>query len=95
MLVGQGWLNTAKPGQAVSLQRVWGKHAALLVRDRLANARSGGAFGMTAQWGSRIAGQEADSKIGMRGGQRVRAGESVKELITASDFGYFIEDAVA
>ena len=95
VLVGQGWLNTAKPGQAVTLQRVWGKHAALLVRDRLANARSGGTFGITAQWGSRIAGQEADSKIGMRGGQRVRAGESVKELITASDFGYFIEDAVA
>ena len=95
VLVGQGWLNTAKPGQAVTLQRVWAKHAALLVRDRLATARSGGTFGMTAQWGSRIAGQEADSKIGMRGGQRVRAGESVKELITASDFGYFIKDAVA
>ena len=95
ILVGAGWLNTAKPGQAVSLARVWGKHVSLQFRNRLADTRSGGTFGLTAQWGSRISGQEADSKIGMRGGQRVRVGESVKELISASDFGYFIENAVA
>jgi hypothetical protein len=30
----------------------------------------------------------------MHGGKRVRVGESVKEVITASDLGYFIEDAI-
>lgn len=31
----------------------------------------------------------------MRGGTRVRVGESVKEVISAADLGYFIENAVA
>ncbi len=95
VLVGEGWLNTAKKGQAASMARVWGKHCALVYRNRTANTRGGTTFGFTAQFGSRISGAEADSKIGMRGGQRVRVGESVKELITANDLGYFIQNAVA
>ncbi len=95
VLVGEGWLNTAKKGQTASMARVWGKHCALIYRDRTANTRGGTTFGFTAQFGGRIAGAEPDSKIGMRGGQRVRVGESVKELITANDLGYFIQNAVA
>ena len=95
VLVGQGWVNTAAKGQATALARVWGKHAALIYRDRTADTQRGVTFGLTAQWGTRIAGSEYDGKIGMRGGQRVRVGESVKELITANDLGYFIENAVA
>lgn len=95
VLVGDAWYNTAKKGQAMSLSRVWGKHCALLHIDRTANTRRGVTFGLTAQFGGRVAGSERDPNIGMRGGQRVRAGESVKELITASDVGYFIQNAVA
>ncbi len=95
VLVGEGWINTAKKGQAASFARVWGKHCALIYRNRLATTRGGTTFGYTAQFGGRIGGAEADSKIGMRGGQRVRVGESVKELITANDLGYFIQNAVA
>lgn len=93
--VGEAFLNTAKKGQAVSLARVWGKHISLIYRDRNANTRGGTTFGLTAQFGGRIAGAQEDSSIGLRGGQRVRVGESVKELITASDLGYFIQNAVA
>lgn len=93
--VGQGWLNTAKPGQPVSMARVWGKHAALVYRDKNADTQRGTTFGFTAQWGGRVAGSEFDKNIGMRGGQVVRVGESVKELITANDLGYLITDAVA
>lgn len=96
ILVGEGWLNTAKKGQAASYARVWGKHAALIYRDPL--ALSGGqrpTFGFTARFGSRIAGSSPDKNIGLRGGEMVRAGESVKELICANDLGYFIKDAVA
>ncbi len=60
----------------------------------MADTRGGVTFGFTAEWGGRIAGQWEDKNIGLRGGQRVRVGESVKELIIASQAGYFIEDAV-
>lgn len=92
--VGEGWVNTAKKGQAANLSRVWGKHAALLHRNMNADTNFGITFGFTAQWGGRVAGSEYDGKIGMRGGQRVRSGESVRELVTAGDLGYFFENAV-
>jgi hypothetical protein len=95
VLVGEGWVNTAKKGQTPTMARVWGKHCSLLYRDTRADTRGGTSFGYTAQWGSRIAGNMPDAKIGMRGGQRVRVGESVKELITASDLGYMFENAIA
>lgn len=96
ILVGEGWLNTAKKGQAVNMQRVWGKHVALIYRDKLFDPLgSMTAFGFTAQFGTWVAGATPDKDIGLRGGQRVRSGESVKELICANDLGYFIQNAVA
>ncbi|MEQ6331521.1 phage capsid protein [Pseudomonas chengduensis] len=93
--VGEARLNIARPGQAANLVRAWGPHASFIYRDRLANAQNGTTFGFTAQWGDRISGSQFDGDIGMRGGQRVRVGESVKELVTAPDLGYFFENAVA
>lgn len=94
VLVGQGWVNAAKPGQPVTLSRVWGNHASLIYRDSLAGTTDRTTFGMTAQWGDRVAGSLPDPNIGMRGGQVVRVGESVRELVTASDLGYLIQDAI-
>lgn len=95
ILVGQSFLNTAKKGQATSMARVWGKHLAMLYRDKLANTQTGVTFGFTAQWGSAVAGKWEDKNVGMRGGIVVRAGESKKELITANDLGYLFTNAVA
>jgi len=95
ILVGEAWVNTAKKGQAATLARTWGKHISLIHQDKTANTRNGATFGYTAQYGTRIGGHEPDSKIGLRGGQRCRAGESVKEIICADDLGYFIQNAVA
>lgn len=95
VLVGQGWVNIAKPNQTPSLTRVWGKHASLIHRNRLANTQRGATFGFTAQYQSRIAGQMPDPKVGMRGGVRVRVGESVRELIVANELGYFFENAIS
>lgn len=95
VLVGQGWVNTAKPGQTPSFVRVWGKHAALLNRNRFANTQSGATFGFTAQYQGRVAGQLPNPRMGLRGGVEVIVGETVKELIIAKDLGYFFEDAVA
>lgn len=93
--VGQGWVNTARKGQPRNMVRVWGKHAAMLHLDSQADTQRGSTFGFTAQWGDRIAGAIPDPHIGARGGQRVRAGESVREIVAAPDFGYFFENAVA
>lgn len=95
ILVGQGWVNTAKKGQSANLSRVWGNSCALIYRNKLATNNHGTTFGFTAQSGKRIAGSQYDGNIGMRGGQKVRVGESVKELIMANDLGYLIADAIA
>ncbi len=93
--VGEAFINTAKKGQSPVLASAWGKHASFYHKDPMADTQRGTTFGYTAEFGGRIAGQEDDSSIGMRGGIRVRAGESVKELITANDLGYMFVNAVA
>jgi len=95
VLVGEAFYNTARKGQNVSLARAWGKHIALIYRDKTANTRGGITFGFTAQWGNRIAGSIPDKNIGLRGGELVRVGESVKEVICANDLGFFLQNVVA
>jgi hypothetical protein len=96
LLIGEPWVNSGKRGKAPTMERVWGLHLALLRLDGQADPGTGRAtFGFTAQFGERVAGQEFDREIGLRGGIRVRVGESVKELIVAPDFGYLFENAVA
>lgn len=93
--VGDTWFNAARPGQAVSLQRAWGKHIALLHIDPMASVESGGiTWGITAEFGGRISGRIEDPNVGLQGGFRVRTGERVKELVIAQDVGYLIADAV-
>ena len=95
LLVGEGWVNTARKGQAPNLVRVWGKSCAILHRNMNADTEFGITFGMTAQFGPRVAGEIVDPDIGIHGGVRVRVGESVKELVTANDLGYLFSGAVA
>lgn len=95
VLIGAGLANTAKKGQVANLQRVWGKHAAFIYRDRAAGPQAGVTFGFTAAWGNKIAGTIPEPKIGLTGSERVRVGERVKEIISAADCGFFIQNAVA
>jgi uncharacterized protein (DUF697 family) len=95
VLVGAGFANSAKKGQTVSLARVWGKHAAFLYRDRAAGPQAGVTFGFTAQFGEKVSGNLDEPRIGLNGCQRVRVGERVKEVICATDLGYWFENAVA
>lgn len=93
--VGSGWYNSAKKGQAPVMARLWGKSIAMHYQDAMADTRGRVTYGLTAQWGSRIAGNIPDPKIGLKGGQSVRSGMYVKELVTADDLGYLISTAVA
>lgn len=96
LLIGEGWYNTAKPNQTVALARSWGKHIALIHKNPMASVEGGGiTFGMTATFGTKIAGRIEDKDIGLQGGYRIRSGERIKELVIAKDVGYFIQNAVA
>lgn len=96
VIIGQAWYNTAKPGQTVSLSRSWGKFAALIYRNPAPiNPENANTFGFTAQFGSRIAGRIDEPNMGMRGGVKIRVGESVREVIMASDLGYLFSNAAA
>lgn len=93
ILVGQGRINLANKGQAPNLQRAW-NGVQLQHRADNINSRNGLTFGFTAEYGNRVAMQWFDENIGLKGGQRVRIGESVGELVTAADLGYLITGAV-
>lgn len=97
IVVGESFYNASKKGQAAAYSRLWGKHAAFLRIDK--NVKDPRAalptFGFTAQWGDPIAGTIPDQKIGLDGGQWVRVGEHVKELISFQDVGTFFQNAVA
>ena len=95
VVVGAGWVNTARRGQTPTVSRVWGKHAAFLYVSEEAASADQPTFGFTGQWGTRIAGNIPAPRNGLRGGEIVRVGESVREVISAADSGYFFENAVA
>lgn len=94
ILVGEGWYNSAKPGKTPTMVRLWGASLALMVRNKNVSTVGGVSFGYTAEWGNRVAGNWDDKDIGLRGGVRVRVGESVKELVIASDLGYLLTAVV-
>lgn len=93
--VGESFLNTAKKGQTPTLARVWGKHFAMWYADPLASNQQGMTFGYTAEWGSRVAGQMPDPDVGLRGGVKVRCGESVAEIVAAPDLGYLFQTVIS
>jgi hypothetical protein len=95
VLVGRAYKSTSKPGQTLALSRVWGNHFAMMHQNPLASLRGNGiTFGATAEYGNRFASTMEEPKVGLRGATRVRVGEMIKELVTASDCGYFVQDAI-
>jgi hypothetical protein len=92
IIVGRGFVNTAKAGQPGAFSRMWGNHLALIYRNRNADTQRGVTFGYTAQYGSKLAWEKFDENIGLDGGVRVRVGERVKELLVAAQTSYFIEN---
>lgn len=93
--VGEARLNFAKPGQQPQLLRAWGNHCLLFHKAPLADSQvATPTFGWTAQFGERVSGNWSDNKIGLHGGEWVRSGESVKEVIAAPELGYFFENVL-
>lgn len=93
--IGEARLNFAKPGQNAQLLRAWGNHCLLFYKAPFANSQvAEPTFGWTAQYGDRVSGNWSDPKIGLHGGEWVRSGESVKEVIAAPELGYFFENVL-
>lgn len=95
IVVGQAWVNSAKPGQTVTTARTWGKHASLLVVNPTVTPEGGLTFGYTPQWQNRLAYTKFDDERGARGSSVVKVVESVTELVVANDAGYFFQNAIA
>jgi hypothetical protein len=93
--VGEGFVNLARKGQPVNMQRVWGNHVALTYIDATARPNSGTTFAFTAEYGTRISGAMFDKDIGAKGGQMNRVVESLKEVVAAPDLGFFLQDVIA
>ena len=86
----------AKPGQAATIVRVWGGDSMLaFYRNPQATPRRGVTFGYTAQFGTRVSGQIAEPKMGLRGSVRFRVGESVNEMIVCNDLAFLFQDCLA
>lgn len=94
ILVGESFVNTAKPGQAASLARVWGNNIAMHFKDPTATVRTGVTWGLTARFGNKVAGSSPERDIGLFGGQMVRVGESLAELVVAPDAGFLLRNVI-
>ncbi len=96
ILVGESRVNSAAKGQAVNLARTWGNHLALLHVNPQGGVGEGAmpTFGFTADASAGgVALDFEDPDVGLYGGQTIRVGEQVKEVVAATGCGYFFQNA--
>ena len=96
ILIGESFVNTARPGQAANLSRVWGKSIALHYQDDQIRPEQGGVtWGFSAQYGTRGSANWQDRDVGAEGGNVVRVWEKIDEKVVAPDAGFLLQNAVA
>lgn len=95
VLIGAGYVNAAKKGQAASMQRIWGKHISLIYLDSTAGTTGGVTWGFSPVFGTRVAGTIEDPNIGLKGGVVLRVGETINELVVAKAAGALIQNAIS
>lgn len=96
LAIGEGFVNMARAGQNALLSRVWGNMISLTHINSMASPVTGGVtFGFTAQYGTRMVWQREDDNVGLSGGQIIRVGEKVRELVVAPDVGFLLQNVVS
>jgi hypothetical protein len=95
LLIGASWVNAARPGQALDMKRAWGKHIAFAFIDRSARPEGGVTWGFSPTFGTRVAGTMVDADVGLEGGEVVRVGERISELVIAKAAGALIANAIS
>ena len=94
VLVGESFVNLARPGQSLSLARTWANHFAIHYIDPSARAEGGVTFGLTGQFGTKFGGYIDDPDIGLKGGIQIRVGERLLEFSPAMDVGALAQNVV-
>jgi len=95
LLIGQGYVNTARKGQTASITRIWGKTVSFTYLDRAAGPDGGMTWGFSPTFGGKIAGTLFDPDIGLKGGEVIRVGEQINELVVAKAAGALITNAIS
>ena len=94
IVVGSGFVNTAKRGQSPTFVRCWGNHLWGHYEEPLADAKEGLAWGMTVQVGDRFAKTIEDPHMGLKGGFICKAGVYQGEIVTGPGAGILLTDVV-
>ena len=94
ILIGRAVYNSAKEGQTMTAEQLWGGHIQLQYRNRSASNEGGLTWGATMVHQSLKVWSRFDANYGLLGADEVKAGESVDEKIFAKDLGYLIQNAV-
>ncbi|EAU40164.1 hypothetical protein FP2506_11427 [Fulvimarina pelagi HTCC2506] len=94
--VGAAYMDASRPGQVADLRRVWGDDMVFQHINGSADPMSGTiTHAYTAQYGTKIVGTMEDPDVGLEGGEVIRSGERVKELIVAPGVSFLLQDVVA
>lgn len=94
ILVGRAKANTAKPGQAPSIQEIWGNGLIFFYQNPLAKPKHGLTFGFTAEKGRRTVQTFYNGRPGSMGVNYVKVAENVRELLAApTSCGYYVKNA--
>lgn len=94
IIVGSGFVNSAKRGQSPTFVRCWGGHLWAHYEEPLADAEEGMAWGMTVQVGERYAETVEDRHLGLKGGFWCKAGAYQAEIVTAKGAGILLTDVI-
>lgn len=96
VIVGSGWVNSAKKGATASYARVWGKFACAIYTEPVTSTEAATTFGFTAESGGGLRVRDwFDEKMGTDGAQVVQVVDTAKEVLPANDLGYLWSAAVA
>lgn len=93
ILVGRAQLNMGKPGQDPVLRRAWAEHASLTFTERVIKNAKVYTFGATARLGGKQAFRHFDANCGLQGGNVIRIGERIRELVMARQAGWLFQNA--
>lgn len=95
ILIGDQRANTAQEGQTPVIERLWGNNMILSRTDPNPSTMGGTrSFMISPKWRD-IAVTFWDPNIGVDGADVQRIGESITEIVTAPDHGYFVQDVLA
>jgi hypothetical protein len=98
IIVGEGWINVGKKGQAVSMQRVWGKDCLAFYQNPVslqAMSEMTATFGWTGQFQNREVQTYFDPRPGVKGMEYIKVVEQLNEVISAPELAFLWKNAVS